>query len=122
MNSFIIRPSKFLSIMMILGGVAMLYVMNSIPKDPNGFGDTLFTIVRLITIAVMLFGLVNLVWPKGLASAQIDAVASSGNKSAATESFAALQHLYEKGLLTHEEYRRKVDLLTRADSSAHLKK
>lgn len=122
MKSFIIRPGKFESAMMIFGGVAMLYALNSISKDPDGFGSTILTINQLLAIIIILFGFVNLVWPKGLASARIDEIASSGNKTSATESFAALQHLYEKGLLTHEEYRRKVDLLTRADTNNQLKK
>lgn len=122
MKSFAIRPGKFLSAMMIFGGATMLYALNSFPKAPDGFADTILTIMQLQIIVIMLFGLVNLIWPKGIATERIDERVSSEKRSATTESFAALQQLYDKGLLTHEEYRHKVDLLTRADSSAHLKK
>lgn len=122
MKTFIIRPSKFLSVMMIIGGASLLYAMDVIPKGTDASADVFFTVVQLNAIAVMLFGLVNLVRPKGIATERIDEQVSSEKRSATTESFAALQQLYDKGLLTHEEYRHKVDFLTRADTSSKLNK
>jgi hypothetical protein len=121
-KSFSIRPGKFLSVMMILGGAMVLYTMSEIPKPLDGFGDSLLTFMQVSVIAVMIFGLANLVLPKGVATEQIDVTGSPGHESPITESFAALHHLYETGLLTHAEYRRKVDLLTRAESNNQAKK
>ncbi|MDF3014363.1 MAG: hypothetical protein K0Q78_2567 [Cellvibrio sp.] len=122
MKSFSIRPSKFLSIMMILGGALVLYALSEFPKPPDGFADSVLTFMQISVIVVMIFGLANLVLPKGIATELIEITSSTKYKSPASESFAALQHLYEKGLLTHEEYRRKVDLLTRADTNSQAKK
>ena len=122
MKSFSIRPSKFLSIMMILGGALVLYALSEVPIPPDGFADSVLTFMQISVIVVMIFGLANLVLPKGIATELIEITSSTKHKSPASESFAALQHLYEKGLLTHEEYRRKVDLLTRADTNSQAKK
>jgi hypothetical protein len=108
--------------MMILGGALVLYALSEFPKPPDGFADSVLTFMQISVIVVMIFGLANLVLPKGIATELIEITSSTKYKSPASESFAALQHLYEKGLLTHEEYRRKVDLLTRADTNSQAKK
>ncbi|HTF94649.1 MAG TPA: hypothetical protein VL995_00820 [Cellvibrio sp.] len=122
MKSFSVRPSKFVSVLMILSGAILFYLISVFPKPPEDFGAPIITFMRIGVIGMMLFGLANLVLPRGVATEKIEATTLVNHKSPATESFAALQHLYEKGLLTHEEYRNKVDLLTREDKSNSLKR
>lgn len=122
MKNFSVRPSKFLSIIMIVVGAMLLYVMSSFPEPPEDFGAAIPRLMKIFMVGMMMFGLVNLILPRGISMELIEEANPLKHKSSTIDSFAALQQLYDKGLLTYEEYRRKVDLLTRAEPNDQTKK